>query len=76
MDMAGNVLEFVNDWYQYDYYSVSPVDNPQGPTTGIDKSFRGGSWSGSFSSLLVAARRNREPTEHALNTGFRCAESP
>ncbi|MGD1100829.1 MAG: SUMF1/EgtB/PvdO family nonheme iron enzyme [Terriglobia bacterium] len=33
-DMAGNVWEFVNDWYGQDYYSVSPIDNPKGPDTG------------------------------------------
>jgi formylglycine-generating enzyme required for sulfatase activity len=50
-DMAGNVWEFINDWYLNNYYSTSPSDNPQGPATGSNmpdgkpyKGMRGGSW--------------------------------
>ncbi len=45
LDIAGNVLEWVNDWYQSDYYSISPYNNPPGPNTGTTKVMRGGSWS-------------------------------
>jgi len=51
VDMAGNVWQFVNDWYSNNYYSTSPASNPQGPTTGSAmpdgkqyKSMRGGCW--------------------------------
>jgi eukaryotic-like serine/threonine-protein kinase len=44
MDMAGNVKEWVSDWYQVDYYGVSPHNNPLGPETGVVKIFRGGSF--------------------------------
>jgi formylglycine-generating enzyme required for sulfatase activity len=43
-DPAGNVWEWINDWYQSDYYSVSPDSNPPGPTTGLFRVFRGGGW--------------------------------
>lgn len=44
LDMAGNVWEWVNDWFDNYYYSVSPGSNPPGPTTGIYKVKRGGGW--------------------------------
>jgi len=44
MDMAGNVWEWVGDWWSEDYYAHSPTDNPQGPDSGTLRVARGGSW--------------------------------
>ncbi len=43
-DMHGNAWEWVSDWYENDYYAKSPIDDPQGPTDGIVRVRRGGSW--------------------------------
>jgi formylglycine-generating enzyme required for sulfatase activity len=45
-DMIGNVSEHVSDWYDDDYYDVSPLSDPQGPDSGDYKVVRGGFWNG------------------------------
>ena len=45
--MLGNVWEWCNDWFDSDYYSSSPTNNPQGPSSGSYHVVRGGSWVGS-----------------------------
>jgi formylglycine-generating enzyme required for sulfatase activity len=43
-DMLGNVWEWVNDWYDKNYYHVSPPQDPSGPTSGLMRVVRGGNW--------------------------------
>jgi formylglycine-generating enzyme required for sulfatase activity/PKD repeat protein len=78
LDMAGNVWEWVNDWYVSDYYDSYPVDgwpnNPPGPDTGTSKLLRGGGWYVVDSSLRVATRVNDlYPDLSGNRDGFRCA---
>lgn len=75
LDMAGNVNEWVSDWYQADYYSVSPSSNPKGPAeTGI-KVLRGGTWGSYWNGTRIAYRDIRPPTFEEDGIGFRCASS-
>jgi formylglycine-generating enzyme required for sulfatase activity len=76
LDMAGNVREWVNDWWQYDYYSVSPGSNPPGPATGTLRVLRGGGWRSTGSYLRVAYRVNYNPSSLYAYVGFRCAGAP
>ena len=72
--MAGNVREWVQDWYSPEYFKNAPSSNPQGPGIGILKVIKGGSWH-SFKSDIRSASRGKGG--FALKTdgiGFRCAK--
>lgn len=73
--MAGNVAEWVQDWYGFDYYGIMPERNPPGPTSGRYKAVRGGSWKSRPMMLRAATRGGSAPGQRAATIGFRCAKS-
>ena len=71
--MAGNVAEWVADWYDKEYYKTAPDRNPKGPENGTQKSFRGGGWIDSTPSVRGAQRNGTDPSTKMNWMGFRCA---
>ena len=72
-DMAGNVWEWVMDWYGADYYAQSPGRDPQGPDAGISRVLRGGSLSSDPYRLRTTDRGGLPPSVTYIIVGFRCA---
>lgn len=75
LDMAGNVMEWVGDWWNISYYSNSPLSNPTGPVSGNSRVIRGGSWNyvGSGYDLVGSAfRYGAYPDDTENYIGFRC----
>jgi len=68
VDMLGNVQEWVGDWYNPNYYTFSPADNPKGPEFGTECVLRGGSsvrWG-------ISVRDKLPPITPWTSAGFRC----
>jgi len=74
-DMAGNVYEWVSDWYDSKYYVSSPSSSPTGPVNGLDRVNRGASFQ--CFNIRVSSRFYNDPEYSGVNhwfTGFRCAK--
>jgi formylglycine-generating enzyme len=72
-NLGDNVHEWCSDWYDANYYAVSPERNPQGPPTGIRRASRGGSWRHHVKVTRTAARSSIPPEFKYADYGFRLA---
>ncbi|MBT6143916.1 MAG: SUMF1/EgtB/PvdO family nonheme iron enzyme [Gemmatimonadetes bacterium] len=73
--LAGNVFEWVSDWYNSDYYSLSPLMDPQGPSSGEWRTARGGHFRALRDASTVSVRNRVKPESRDPILGFRCARS-
>ncbi len=74
-DMLGNVWEWVQDWYDEEYYKNSPPRDPQGPDKGASRVFRGGGWGHDAQGCRAAFRNAGAPADRVDFLGFRLARS-
>ncbi len=75
LNMAGNVREWVADWYSAPYYRFAPLRNPAGPASGESKVLRGGSYLDGWREVRLVNRFDHAPGSPGINRGFRCAVS-
>ena len=75
LNMAGNVREWLADWFDKSYYLETTYNNPTGPETGIERSTRSGAYDADANEIFTTSRYKHEPQSAGLSRGFRCAES-
>lgn len=75
-NMTGNVWQWLNDWYDNNYYRDGLRSNPKGPSTGEKRVLRGGSWGDNPAIVRVAKRVRHNPDYQDDGSGFRLAVSP
>jgi formylglycine-generating enzyme required for sulfatase activity len=73
-EMAGNVWEWTQDWYDEGYYKNSSPRNPLGPSDGKERVVRGGGWQSNPTTVRSANRNKHLPTDRRIYLGIRCAK--